>query len=744
MKQVLQNLSNGETLVTEVPAPAATAQRLLIQSRKTLISAGTEKMLVEFGQAGLIGKAKAQPEKVKQVLDKIRTEGLLPTLDAVFSKLGEPLPLGYCNAGVVTGVGARVAGFEIGDRVASNGAHAEIVSVPSLLCAKIPDNVSDDEAAFTVLASIGLQGVRLAEPTLGETVVVYGLGLIGLVTVQLLRANGCRVIGIDISPGRLQLAEQFGAETIHGGECSDVPAKVATMTSMRGADAVLITASAKNDTIISNAARMCRKRGRVILVGVVGLNLNRSDFYEKEISFQVSCSYGPGRYDTAYEQQGQDYPLGYVRWTEQRNFEAILQMLSAGTISFKALITHNFELLRASEAYATIQQDSNAMGVLLEYPAEVAAEQTVRVTRNISKPSHSSQQRPPAVDTNSASLAQDVAQDVAQGVGSVVGAVVGAGNFTRATLMPALKGLPLTMKYVVGRTGGAAVQHVAQKFSVEHATTDLSVVLADPQVNLVMITTNHDSHASLVCQALAAGKHVFVEKPLALNAQELRTVAEAVAAHPQQMLMVGFNRRFSPHIVRCGELLAGRASPIAANILINAGDIPADHWVHDERVGGGRIIGEACHFIDLLVYLTGSPVRSISAQRMGGTVAVRDDKMAIAVSLADGSVASINYFANGSKSFPKESITLFSDNRVLTIDNFRQTIGYGFAGFRKLKTMRPEKGHRQQFAALVKAVSQTGQNLIPFDQLTNVALASLAAVESAREERSVGIPAITE
>lgn len=728
MKQVLQNLSNGETLVTEVPAPAPTAQRLLVQSRKTLISAGTEKMLVEFGQSGLIGKAKAQPEKVKQVLDKIRTDGLLPTLDAVFSKLGEPLPLGYCNAGVVKHVGAQVTDLEVGDRVVSNGAHAEIVSVPPLLCAKIPENVSDDEAAFTVLASIGLQGVRLAEPTLGETVVVYGLGLIGLVTVQLLRANGCRVIGIDISPSRLELARDFGAEVIHGGECADIPGKIATMTSLRGADAVLITASAKNDAIIGNSAKMCRKRGRVVLIGVVGLNLNRSDFYEKEISFQVSCSYGPGRYDSAYEQHGQDYPIGYVRWTEQRNFEAILDMLSAGSISFKPLVTHHFALEHAADAYSTIQQDSSAMGVLIDYPVEVDAAQTVCIAAASRKARAPTSGAPAKLTTATG------------GSGPVVAAVIGAGNFTRATLMPALKGLALRMKYVVGRTGGAAVQHVAQKFSAENATTDLEHVLADPEVNLVLITTNHDSHASLVCRALAAGKHVFVEKPLALNVADLRAVSETVVAYPMQLLMVGFNRRFSPHSVRCHDLLKGRAGPIAANILINAGEIPATHWVHDERLGGGRIIGEACHFIDLLVYLTGSRVRSVSAQRMGGMVAVHDDKMAITLSMADGSVASISYFANGSKSFPKESISLFSDKRVLTIDNFRQTVGYGYPSFRKLKTMRPDKGHRQQFAALIKAVSETGQGLIPFEQLSNVTLASFAAVASAREERAVEIP----
>ena len=715
MRQVLQNLGNGDTVVTDVPAPATSGNRLIIQSRATLISAGTEKMLVEFGQAGWIGKAKAQPEKVKQVLDKIRTDGLLPTMEAVFSKLGEPIPLGYCNAGVVTDVGSRIAGFEVGDRVVSNGAHAELVSVPPLLCAKIPDNVSDEQASFTVLASIGLQGIRLVEPTLGETVVVYGLGLIGLITVQLLRASGCQVIGVDINQSRLALAQEFGAETVDGGACDDVPAKVLALTGNRGTDAVLITASAKSDKIVSDAARMCRRRGRIVLVGVVGLALKRSDFYEKEISFQVSCSYGPGRYDDNYEQRGNDYPLGFVRWTEQRNFEAILGMLAAGDVNFDQLITHRFEIDKACDAYATVQTDASALGVVLSYPGQADTSQTIKLVRTASSRSAES--------------------------GSVVAAIVGAGNFTRATMMPALSKLPVRLKYVVGRTGGAAVQHVASKFAVENATTNLQQVLDDSEVNLVLITTNHDSHAELVCRSLAAGKNVFVEKPLALNAAEMQRIVDAVEKHDEQQLMVGFNRRFSPHAVRCKELLRSRSSPLAANLLVNAGDIPADHWVHDPVVGGGRIIGEACHFIDLLVFLTGSKVRSVNAIRIGEPTAIRDDKMAISVSLEDGSIGTINYFANGSKSFPKETLQLFSDNRVLTVDNFRKTTGYGFSGFKAFKTSRQEKGHRQQFASFIDLVRTGGDWLIPLDEMLNVTLASFAAMESAHEERRIVVEA---
>jgi predicted dehydrogenase/threonine dehydrogenase-like Zn-dependent dehydrogenase len=717
MQQVLQNLNTGETRLELVPAPAFASGKVFIQTTRTLISAGTEKMLVEFGQAGLIGKARAQPEKVKQVLEKIRTDGLLPTLDAVFAKLGEPLPLGYCNAGVVVELGSGVTEFAVGDRVVSNGPHAEFVSVPKLLCAKIPDNVSDEQASFTVLASIGLQGVRLVQPTLGESVVVYGLGLIGLVTVQLLRASGCRVIGVDINDSRLALAAEFGAEVINGKECTNIPAKIMALTDKRGADAVLITASAKTDSIISDSAKACRKRGRIVLVGVIGLQLNRADFYEKELTFQVSCSYGPGRYDSNYEQSGHDYPIGFVRWTEQRNFEAILAMLSSGQLDFSKLITHRFPLEQAPFAYETIQNDSSSLGVVLEYPSDADQSRTVALTNSKS------------VRRNSKPIDQS----------SPVLAVVGAGNFTKATMMPVLTQLPARMKYIVGRSGTAAIQHTASKFGVENATTDLDMVLEDHEVNLLMVTTNHDSHANLVSRALNADKHVFVEKPLAINVPQLERVLNSVENAQGKQLLVGFNRRFSPHIQKCRELLRGRANPIAINIVVNAGEIPADHWVHDPILGGGRIIGEACHFLDLAVYLSGSLIRSVAASRFGGNVSVRDDKMTISLQLSDGSIASINYFANGSKSYPKERISVFSDNRILEVDNFRLTKGYGVKGFSKLKTFRQEKGHRQQFSALIDRVTKGGDWLIPQEELTNVTLASIAAMRSAESDRTITI-----
>ncbi len=709
MKQVLQNLRSGATEVAQVPAPGLGGNDVLIQSCKTLISAGTEKMLVEFGQASLIGKAKAQPDKVKQVLDKIRTDGLMPTLEAVFNRLDEPLPLGYCNAGVVLEVGRNVTEFKPGDRVISNGAHAEIVAVPKLLCAKIPDGVGDEQAAFTVLASIGLQGIRLAQPTLGETVVVYGLGLIGLITTQMLAASGCNVIGIDINDERLKLAERFGAKAINGA-AGDPVAVVNAKTDARGADAVLITASAKTDEIVHQAAEMSRKRGRIVLVGVVGLNLRRTDFYEKELTFQVSCSYGPGRYDDAYERGGNDYPFGFVRWTEQRNFEAILGMLATDRLSLDGLITHRYPIADAPEAYATVQSDRAALGVILDYPE--AADRTQRI-------------------------ALPASGDAPKAGRAVVG-VIGAGNFSKMTLMPAMSKTDAQLKYVADLRGDSA-QHLAGKFSVAHAVTDYKMMLDDGEVNAVLIAVGHNLHAKFVCEALAAGKHAFVEKPLAMNVDEIKQVIEAASASPGRHVMVGFNRRFSPHIEKIKQLLVGRGEPLAMTMTVNAGHIPPDVWVHDPLRGGGRIVGEACHFIDLLAYLAGSKVRSVAAHQMGEGVAVKEDKMSISLGFEDGSVGTVNYFANGSKAYAKENLEVYSDQRVLHMYNFRRTTGYGFSGFKKFKTSRQDKGHSAEFAAFVERVADGGGPLIPLDDLVNVTLASFAAMTAAAEGRTVNI-----
>jgi predicted dehydrogenase len=707
LKQILQNLRTGELEVAKVPTPVARPGHLLIQTARSLISTGSERIVVEFGKAGLIGKARSQPEKVKQVLDKIRTDGLLPTMETVFNRLDEPLPLGYCNAGRVVEVGAGVQGFAPGDFVASNGRHAEIACVPMNLCAKVPEGVSADAASFTVLASIGLQGIRLVAPTLGEKIVVFGLGLIGLVTVQLLRANGCEVLGIDVNPERLRLAERFGARVVSTAEGGDPVAAARAWTSGKGVDAVLVTASAETDEIMHQAAQLCRRCGRIVLVGVVGLNLRRDDFYEKELTFQVSCSYGPGRYDDSYELAGHDYPYGFVRWTEQRNFEAVLAAMKYGALEVDGLITHRYAQADAPAAYQTISTDHSALGVVLEYPAEV--------------------ERTPVVTIRPAAPAAAGAPTIG---------VIGAGSFAKLILMPSLAKSAATVTHIADLNAPAA-RHLARKFGVPKAVTDYQAILSDADVGAVTIVVGHNLHARFVCEALAAGKHTFVEKPLAMSVDELKQVLEAAAARPDRQLMVGFNRRFSRHITRMRELLAQRSEPLAMSMTVNAGYIPPEHWVQDPLRGGGRIIGEACHFIDLLVHLAGSRVRSVAAAMMGAGVATRSDKMAITLGFEDGAVGTVNYFANGSKSYPKELLEVFSQGRVLRLDNFRRLRGFGFKGFRRFKTTRQDKGHAAEFAAFAERIATGGEPLIPLDELVNVTLASFAAMTSAAETRTV-------
>jgi predicted dehydrogenase/threonine dehydrogenase-like Zn-dependent dehydrogenase len=725
------------TLV-DAPAPSATPGAIRIQTRATLISAGTERMLVEFSQASLLQKARSQPDKVKQVLQKIKTDGLAPTLEAVFRKLDEPLPLGYCNAGkVMETTGPRTTGlrgggpegggqkpevrgawadFQAGDRVVSNGPHAEIVSVPRNLCAKIPDGVSDEEAAFAVLGAIALQGIRLAKPTLGERFMVFGLGLIGLLTGQLLRANGCEVLAVDLNPDRLKLAEQFGARPVNVGMGADPVAAAEAWTGGVGVDGVIITASAKTDEIVHQAAEACRKRGRIVLVGVVGLNLRRDDFYKKELTFQVSCSYGPGRYDEKYEQGGQDYPLPYVRWTEQRNFEAVLGAMKCGALNVKSLITHRFNLDQAVAAYETIQKDHTALGVILQYPEAVDPSTKVRI----------------------ASETKVEASGTAPRASQTVVGVIGAGNFAKAILMPALARTSARLEWVVDLAPPAA-SHLARKFGFAQAGTDYKTMLADSKVNAVFVVTSHNTHARFVCEALAAGKHVFVEKPLAMNEEELAAIKSKIANRKSQILMVGFNRRFSPHTAKVKELLLGRTEPLCMSMTVNAGAIPADNWIQDPKRGGGRIIGEACHFIDLLAHIAGAPVVSVSAMMVGEGPVVRTDKMSIQLSFADGSVGTVNYFANGSKSYPKEVLEVFSQGRIARLENFRVTTAYGFKGFSRFKTWRQDKGHLSEIAAFAERVASGGHSLIPFAELENVTRASFAAMDSASVGRVIAV-----
>ena len=704
MKQIIQSFKTGETILENVPAPQVRRGCILIQTTRSLVSLGTERMLVEFGKSNLIQKARQQPDKVKQVLDKVKAEGLMPTIETVFNKLGEPLPLGYCNVGRVIEVGEGVNDFKVGDRVASNGQHAEFVCVPKNLVAHIPDNVSDEEATFTVIGSIGLQGIRLLNPTLGETVVVVGLGLIGLLTAQLLVANGCRVIGSDIDEAKLAMAKEWGIIPFNPLK-GDVVKFVEDQTGGVGADGVIITASAKNNDIISQAARMSRKRGRIVLVGVIGLDISRAEFYEKELSFQVSCSYGPGRYDEDYEQKGIDYPLPFVRWTEKRNFETVLEAISAGRIHVSDMITEEIALNDYLKIYGEIGS-SKSIASILKYDENVQL-----------NPSHNVRLK----DTNFSKSK------------GVIG-IIGSGNFTKMTMMPALKESGAHYKYIASN-GGVTGTALAQKYNIANSTTDYKEILKDPEVDLVLITTRHNLHASMVIETLKAGKNVFVEKPLALNNEELNQILE-VQQTTGKTITVGFNRRFSPHIQKVKQVIGN--APMNVIATMNAGFIPANVWVHDMKVGGGRIIGEACHYIDLITFLTGSKVKSVCMNAMGQNPEENTDNATILLKYENGSTGVINYFANGSKAYSKERVEVFSQERTLIMDNFRKTEGFGTKGFTKLKSTM-DKGHKNQFHALIKKVKEGGEPLIPLEEIINTTQASFAAIESLKTKAWVDI-----
>lgn len=702
MKQIIQSFKTGKTVLEDIPAPQIARGCVLIQTTRSLVSLGTERMLVEFGKSNLLSKARQQPDKVKQVLDKIKSEGLLPTLEAVFNKLGEPLPLGYCNVGKVVGIGEGVSEFNIGDRVASNGPHAEYVNVPKNLVAHIPDNVSDEEATFTVVGAIGLQSIRLINPTLGETVVVIGLGLIGLLTAELLVANGCKVIGVDIDATKIELAKSKGILGVNPREGQDVIKSVSELTNNIGADAVIITASAKNNEIISQAAMMSRKRGRIVLVGVIGLDISRAEFYEKELSFQVSCSYGPGRYDEDYEKRGIDYPLPFVRWTEKRNFEAVLHAISSGKVDVKSLITERVELSEFHRIYDNIS-NQRSIASILEYPVQSSRSGTVIVHQG----------------------------NFSSGAGGI--GIIGAGNFTKMTMLPALKYCGASIVSIAS-SGGVSGTAMARKYNISKSTTDYREILNDNEVDLVMITTRHNAHATMVIDSLNSGKHVFVEKPLALNIEELRAIQNSY--NGTRTLTVGFNRRFSPHTQKIKQLVGNSIINVIATM--NAGYIPSNVWVHDMKIGGGRIIGEACHFMDLITFLTGSKIKAVCMNAMGTNPIENTDNASILLKYENGSTGVINYFANGSKEYSKERLEVYSQNRTLVMDNFRSTTGYGFKGFSKLKTAL-DKGHKNQFKLLIDRVKSGGQPLIPFDELVNTTLASFAAVESLKNGNWINI-----
>ena len=706
MRQIVQDLKSGNTILVNVPVAVEKSGSVLIKTSKTLVSLGTEKMLVDFGKANLIQKAKQQPDKVKDVIAKVKTDGLLPTIAAVRNKLEKPIPLGYCNVGIVVGLGNDVNNFNIGDRVVSNGPHAEYVSVPKNLVAKIPDVVSDEQAAFTVIGSIGLQGIRLVNPTFGETVVVVGLGLIGLITAQLLKANGCNVIGFDFDQSKVDLANSYGIDAVNPKKGVKQVEYILEKTNQVGCDAVMICASNPSNDIISQSAQMSRKRGRIILVGVVGLDIRRSDFYEKELSFQVSCSYGPGRYDSNYEEGGNDYPLPYVRWSEKRNFEAVLHALSNGSLNIDSLITERVPFENYSEVYDNIGK-GNSIASLLVYDNDKKSNNLSNV--NI---------------TGSKSYVS----------GKPVLGIIGAGNFTGSTILPKLKSAGAQIK-TIASSKGLSGSILAKKYSIENSTTDYKAILADTEINTVLVTTQHGSHSMFVSEALESDKFVFVEKPLSTTWEGLERVENALEKS-KGWVTVGFNRRFAPLALELKKYL----SPAPMNIIatMNAGFISPEVWVHNMKAGGGRIIGEACHFIDLCTYLTGFKVVKVCMNGLGPDAQANTDNASILLKYENGSNAVINYFSNGSKSYSKERVEVHQQNSTLVLDNWRKLSGFGVRGF-KSKKSKQNKGHFNQFKQLLVSVEKSSGPTIPWEEVLNTSKATLGAVDSLIQGKWISI-----
>ncbi len=712
MKQVLQDMRKGTTILEEAPAPNVKSGSLLISTTKSLVSAGTERMLVDFGRSSYIEKAKQQPDKVKMVMNKVRTDGLITTVDAIKSKLSQPLPLGYCNVGVVTRVGKGVEGFKTGDRIVSNGPHADVVRVVKNLCAKIPDSVSDETAAFTVVSSIGLQGMRLANPTLGESFVVIGVGLIGLLIVQMLKANGCRVLAIDYDEEKLKIAKSYGAETCNSSKGEDPLMIGMLFSNNKGVDGVIITASTKSDEPISQAAKMSRKCGRIIMVGVTGMKLDRSEFYQKELSFQVSCSYGFGRGDREYEDHGKDYPYGLVRWTEQRNFEAVLEMMSNGSIDVSKLVTNRYKFEDALSAYDLLIKDKSIIGIILEYNSNKDS-RYIKNTR----------------------LKEELNFDSNK---PIVG-FIGAGNYASRILIPAFKEAGAQLHTISSSGGINGVTHGKLSGFCE-ATTETMKMISNPVINTIAVVTQHNSHAKFVSDALNAGKNVFVEKPLALTYEELKLVEESYNNSAKDVkslhLMVGYNRRFSPQVQKMKALLDSTRSPKTFMMLMNAGEIPADSWIHDVEKGGGRITGEACHFIDLMRFLADSKIISIQARKMGEDkgVEITEDKAAIILGFEDGSFGTINYLANGSSKFPKERIEVFVDGKVLQLDNFIKLKAYGWSGFNKMNLWTQDKGQKACARVFLDAINNGDKTPIPIEEIFEVARVTVDIAQILRNQ----------
>jgi len=714
MKQVLQHVRSGELEVAEVPEPFSKSGGVVVRNAASLISAGTEKMVIDFAGKSMIGKAKERPDLVRQVLDKVKKDGLMPTVQTVLSRLDQPIPLGYSCAGVVEHVGRGAEEFAVGDRVACAGmgyaSHAHAVFVPKNLAVRIPENVAFEDASYVTLGAIALQGVRVAEVRLGESVAVVGLGLLGQLTVQILKASGCRVIGIDLDPAKIALARELGADAAVV-RTEDVESVVAAFTSGVGVDAVIITAAADTNDPTELAGSICRDRGIVSMVGAVKMDVPRKVYYEKELQLRLSRSYGPGRYDPAYEEKGQDYPIGYVRWTERRNMEEFLRLVSTGQVTPSRLTTHRFAIDAADSAYAIVTGEDRQpfLGVVLTYDENPGAKAVRRI-----------ELRPRAPKAGKV------------GVG-----FIGAGNFAKAVLLPRFKASADAALVGVSTATGVNAKATGEKYGFSYCTTDTQQLLADESIDAVVIATRHGSHAKFAADALGAGKAVFVEKPLAIDADGLQRVLDAQKASGG-LLTVGFNRRFSPLAAEAKRFFA-EGQPLAVQYRINAGPIPPGVWLHDREDGGGRIIGEVCHFIDLVQYLTGDELVEVFAYSLGGPTAELHDTVAITLRYRGGSIGSINYFATGDKSFPKEMVEVYGGNGIAILDDFRQLTLTRNGKRRKVRKLAQEKGFDQEVAAFLTAVRKGGEPPIPLESLVSTTRATFAIEESLRTGRPVTV-----
>lgn len=710
MQQVVQDLRRGQLKVAQIPDPIARPGRVVIANAASVISAGTERMVRELAKKSLLQKARERPDHVRRVLQKLRQEGFFKTVEQVRSKLAEPIALGYSSAGVVLACGDGVQEFKPGQRVASNGPHAGVVSVPKHLCAHIPDGVPFEQAAFAVLGSIALQGVRLARVGLGDTVFVIGLGLVGQIAVMLLRAAGCRVVGTDLDGAKCERAEALGAERARPGMSGE---DVERWTRGLGADAVVVAAATRSDAPINLAGEAVRKKGRVVVVGAVGMSLTRQPYYLKEAELVVSCSYGPGRYDPQYEELGRDYPAAYVRWTEQRNMQAVLDLMAGGGLDVGGLITHRFAAADAEQAYQLIDSGTDPyFGIVLRFPTG----EEYRPARKLEL--QAPQPRPGA------------------GLGCI-----GAGGFARAVLLPQLRAAAPEMRPIaLCSAGGLSAAEAGASLGFERAVTDEDEIFADPEIDAVVVATPHNLHAAQVVKAIAAGKHVFVEKPLALTVEEVERIEQALAGSTgaAPLVMVGFNRRFSAAAQRLKQAFSTVSAPLTVSVRFNAGELPPEHWTQEASVGGGRILGEACHAIDLATFLTGSPPVRVFAESIGGDSApqVTDDQCFITLRHADGSVSSIAYLAGGDLSFPKERVEVFGGGRVGVIDDFREAVVVADGRPETTKYRGQDKGHRAELKAFASAVATGGPPPIPWAELRAVSLAAILAVRSLRE----GIP----